>query len=416
MEPAGEGGARDDSRRARLLELARLFLRLGVVSFGGPAVHVALMEEEVVRRLKWLTPEEFLDLMGAANLIPGPNSTELAIHIGYRRAGTAGLVLSGACFILPAALITAGFAWAYTRFRYVPAVGALLYGLKPAILGVVAAAIVRLARTALKNEGKRWFSAIVGVSAMGASLAGGDELAVLFGAGALGLVRATAKGSGGAKGATKGDERAAGFSPLIAQVGATGAACAAGAAGAAGAKGSLLALALYFLKVGSLLYGGGYVLVSFLRGDLVVERGWITERELLDAVAIGQATPGPVFSTATFIGYLLHGPAGAALATAAIFLPSFVLVRATSPFVQRMRASIALGGFLDGVNAGAIGLMGAVLVTLAGGALVGWPAWVIGVLGVAAALIPKLNPTWVLLGGAAAGLLVSVTRIAPIVP
>lgn len=406
MEHGGEAGARDeagarvDGERARLWEVARLFLRLGVVAFGGPAVHVALMEEEVVRRLQWLTPEEFIDLLGAANLIPGPNSTELAIHIGYRRAGNAGLLAAGACFIVPAALITAGFAWLYSRFRYVPAVGALLYGLKPAILGVVAAAIVRLSRTALKREDKRWFSAIAGVGALAASLAGGDELVVLFGAGAAGLLRVAMKQG-------KGERLSAVALPLLAAGGG------AGAAGGASAKASLLALTLYFLKVGSLLYGGGYVLVSFLRGDLVVDRAWITEQELLDAVAIGQATPGPVFSTATFVGYLLHGPAGAALATIAIFLPSFLLVRATSPFIPRMRRSAALGGFLDGVNAGAIGLMGAVLVTLASGALVGWPAWVIGAVGVAAALIPRLNPTWVLVGGAVLGVLARAAGIIP---
>jgi chromate transporter len=400
-----------DERRARLWELAKLFLRLGATAFGGPAVHIALMEEEVVRRRKWLTAEELLDLVGATNLIPGPNSTELAIHIGYRRAGTAGLVLAGVCFILPAALITAAFAVLYERYRFVPAAGAVLYGLKAAILGIIAAAVVRLGRTALKSEAKRWISIVAFVAALAASLAGVDELIALFGAGGLGIVYAAARSRrGGDKPPAPGEEAAPGAKSngiLMALPALSG------AGAAAASKATLLELTLYFLKIGSVLYGSGYVLVSFLRGDLVLERGWISEQQLIDAVAAGQATPGPVFTTATFIGYLLHGPAGAALATIAIFVPSFVLVRLTSPFVARLRASVVLGGFLDGVNAGSLGLLAAVIGKLAAIALSGWPAFVIGALGVAAALVPKLNPTWVLLGGAAAGLLVSAAGLAP---
>lgn len=398
--------------RARLWELAKLFLRLGATAFGGPAVHIALMEEEIVRRRKWLTSEELLDLIGATNLIPGPNSTELAIHIGYRRAGTAGLVLAGVCFMFPAALITAIFAVIYERYRLIPEVGAILYGLKPAILGIIAAAVIRLGKTALKNPAKRWISIAAFAVALAGSLAGGDELLVLFGAGGLGILYSAirrARGGGGKKPEPPADKPAQapkshGFIAALPLF---------GGAAAAAPSATLLALTLYFLKIGSILYGSGYVLVSFLRGDLVLDRGWITEQQLIDAVAIGQATPGPVFTTATFIGYLLHGPAGAALATIAIFIPSFLLVRLTSPFVAKLRGSALLGGFLDGVNAGSLGLLAAVLAKLASIALSGWPAFVIGALGVGAALIPRLNPTWVLLGGAAAGLVISAAGLAP---
>lgn len=405
MDSAGARSTGDVDRRARLWELARLFLRLGTTAFGGPAVHIALMEEEIVRRRKWLTEEELLDLIGATNLIPGPNSTELAIHIGYRRAGDAGLVLAGVCFILPAALITALFAFLYVRYRFVPAVGAVLYGLKPAVLGVIAAAVIRLARTSMKSRAKRWISVAALAAAFAASLAGVDELLALFGAGALGMIHAAARARRGGEKPGQA-QTSAGFIAAIPFL--------SGAGAAAAPKATLLALGLYFLKIGSVLYGSGYVLVSFLRGDLVLERGWISEQQLIDAVAVGQATPGPVFTTATFLGYLLHGPAGAALATLAIFVPSFVLVRLTSPFVARLRKSVVLGGFLDGVNAGSLGLLGAVLIKLGAIALSGWPAFVIGALGIGAALVPKLNPTWILLGGALAGLLVSAAGLAPI--
>jgi len=409
-----DSGGEADDRRARLWEVAKLFLRLGATAFGGPAVHIALMEEEIVRRRKWLTAEELLDLVGATNLIPGPNSTELAIHIGYRRAGNAGLLLAGACFILPAALLTAVFAVIYERYRFIPQVGAILYGLKPAILGIIAAAVIRLGRTALKSDAKRWISIVAFTVALAGSLAGGDELLVLFGAGGLGILYSAFRARGNKPPnatetpapAPASKPKTNGFIAALPMLSGAGAATAAPSA-------TLLALTLYFLKIGSVLYGSGYVLVSFLRGDLVLERGWISEQQLIDAVAVGQATPGPVFTTATFIGYLLHGPAGAALATIAIFIPSFALVRLTSPFVARLRKSAVLGGFLDGVNAGSLGLLAAVLGTLAAIALEGWPAYIIGALGVAAALIPKLNPTWVLLGGAVAGLLVSAAGLAP---
>lgn len=389
---------------AAAFELGRAFLRLGCVAFGGPAVHLALMEEEFVRRRKWLTPQEFLDLAGAAALIPGPNSTELVIHIGYRRAGNKGLIVAGLCFILPAALITLALAWAYGRWQAIPSVGAALYGLKPAILGVVFGAIARLGKSMARNKSKRAFFAFAFLFALAANLAFAHELFILFGAGFLGALYAAwsrEKQSNKNSPDNNKNERSSALIPALG---------AAAASSFFASKAGLLELGLYFLKVGSLLYGSGYVLVSILRGDLVQSYGWISEQQLLDAVAVGQATPGPVFSTATFIGYVLHGPAGALIATVAIFLPSFVLVRLTSPWVSRMRSSTVFGGFLDGVNAGSLGLMTAVLILLAKSALIDWPSYLIGLIGAALALVPRLNPTWVLFLGAVLGMLAQYFR------
>lgn len=387
---------------AAAFEVGRAFLRLGCVAFGGPAVHLALMEEEFVQRRKWLSSEEFLDLAGAAALIPGPNSTELVIHLGYRRAGNKGLLIAGLSFILPAALITLALAWAYQRYQALPSVGAALYGLKPSILGIVLGAIVRLGKSASQNKAKRGFFTFAYLAAGVAGFVLAHELLVLFGAGMLGAVKAAWRRSRPLqyhRDDRKTDQNDAPNKSPLWPVLASGAGTSIFAS-----KTSLLSLGLYFLKVGSLLYGSGYVLVSILRGELVRGYGWITEQQLLDAVAIGQATPGPVFSTATFIGYLLHGTPGALVATAAIFLPSFVLVRLTSPWVPRMRASAVFGGFLDGVNAGSLGLMTVVLIQLARSALIDVPSYFIGAVGAALALIPRFNPTWVLLLGALLGL------------
>jgi chromate transporter len=346
-------------------------------------VHIALMEEELVKRRNWLSREEFLDLLGAANLIPGPNSTELAIHLGYKRAGWPGLLLAGACFILPAALITGLFAWVYVRFGTIPEVGFLLYGIKPAILAVVLGALFRLAKTTYKNA----FPIVISVLAVAASLAGGDELFVLFGGGFLGIARVLAT-------TKKETPKAAAFVLL---------GLPASTLPTTLAEASLTKLGLFFLKIGSVLYGSGYVLISFLRGGLVTERHWLTEQQLLDAVAIGQFTPGPVFTTATFIGYLIQGVPGAIVATLGIFLPSFVFVALTNPWIPKMRSSKVLSGFLDGVNPAALGLMAAVVIQLGADALVGWPAWVIGALAAPLALFTKLNPTWLIVGGAILG-------------
>jgi len=360
-----------------LRELALLFLRLGVTAFGGPAAHIALMEDEIVGRRGWLSRAEFLDLLGAANLIPGPNSTEVAIHVGYARAGWPGLVVAGACFILPAALIVTGFAWAYVRYGALPAVGGFLYGVKPVVIALVAQALWRLGRTALRTRGL----AALAVAAAAANALGANELAVLAGAAVLGLA---ARGMRGA----------------AALVAAPAVAAPAAAAGV-----GLWPLFLFFAKVGSVLFGSGYVLLAFLRTGLVVERGWLTEAQLLDAVAVGQVTPGPLFTTATFVGYLLGGGAGAAVATAGIFLPAFVFVAASAPFLPRLRASPTAAALLDAVNAASLALMAVVSAYLARAALVDLTTVTLAALAGAALVgLPGRSSAWLVLAGGAVGL------------
>ena len=311
-------------------DVVLFFLRLGLTAFGGPAAHIAMMEQEVVRRRAWLTREEFLDLLGAANLIPGPSSTELAIFIGYRRAGWAGLFLGGACFILPAALIVFGCAWAYVHFGALPQIASLLYGVKPVVIAIVLQALLGLGRSAVK-------SLVLGAIAFGAvvaSFAGVDALAVLVAGGTLAMIAKAVPERGGLRGVAV---------PVLSTLGS-----AATPAAAAVASASLLGLFAVFLKVGTVLFGSGYVLLAFLRADLVDHRHWLTESQLLDAVAVGQVTPGPVFTTATFIGYLLHGGTGALLATLGIFLPSCVLVAVSGPLVPRLRLSRTAGAPLIG--------------------------------------------------------------------
>lgn len=343
-------------------ELARLFLRLGTTAFGGPAAHVALMEDEVVRRRRWLTREELLDLIAAANLIPGPNSTELAIHIGHRKAGWKGLIVAGACFILPAALMVTAIAWAYVRWGALPEVGAVLYGVKPVIIAVIAQALWGLGRAAIKS----WLLGLIAITAVAATLAGVDEIVVLLGAGALAAAR-------------EAGARAAVVVPL----------------------GKLFAV---FAKIGAVLFGSGYVLLAFLRADLVEHLHWLTESQLLDAVAVGQITPGPVFTTATFVGYVLGGGAGAVVATLGIFLPAFVFVAISGPLVPRVRRSRFAGAFLDGVVVASLALMAIVAVQLGHAALV--DPWTVGLaVASAVALITfRVSSVWLVLAGAVAGI------------
>lgn len=383
--------------RTSLREIAELFLRLGFTAFGGPAVHIALMKEEVVVRRQWMTEAEFLDLLGATNLIPGPNSTEMAIHIGYGRGGFPGLILAGLCFILPAALIVTGFAWAYVRFGTLPVVAGLLYAAKPVILAVVVQAIWGLVKPAIKTR----FLGGVGLVTLGLALAGINELALLFGAGALsGAVHWVAR------------ERARGVRPLLLLLLAAAAMVglpslltyAANATTAAhGIPFGLAPLFLFFLKVGSVLYGSGYVLLAFLRDTLVTRWHWLTGAQLLDAAAVGQITPGPVFTTATFIGYVLGGLPGAALATLGIFLPSFLFVAVSGPLVPRIRRAPLAGAFLDGVNVAALALMAAVTWELGRAALV--DPLTIGIALVSAVLIVrfKITSAWLLLAAALIG-------------
>ncbi len=386
------------ARRAALLEVARVFTRLGATAFGGPAAHVALMEDELVRRRGWVTRERFLDLLGAANLIPGPNSTELAVHLGYVRAGFPGLLVAGACFIVPAALMVGALAWAYVRFGALPDVAAILAGVKPVVLVVVADALVRFARTVVLRptfdaRGKAGEAALV-AAAIAATLLGANELLVLLGAGLLSALRVL---------------RPRGLSCLAAPaLGATAAPLALAAVPSAPATAA--GLFAVFVKIGAVLYGSGYVLLAFLRADLVLRLGWLSDAQLLDAIAVGQVTPGPVFTTATFVGYLVAGPAGAAAATVGIFLPAFVLVALSGPLVPRLRASPAAGAFLDGVNAASLALMAVVTFELARDALASLPSVAIGA--VAALLLVRLrvNSAWLVAGGAAVGWLTAVLR------
>ena len=374
----------------RLGELAALFLKLGTIGFGGPAVHIGMMEAEVVGRRRWLSREYFLDLVGATNLIPGPNSTEMAIHLGFIRAGWAGLVVAGLCFILPAALITAGLAWAYVKFGSLPQVAPFFYGIKPAVLAVILAATVRLGRTAVKG----WRLGVVGVGVGVASLGGVNEVLALFVGGALGMLWLRLP-------ALKGQQRAWVLAAFAGSA-ALGAAPAAGAAGTAVTV-SLWKLGAFFLKVGAVLYGSGYVLVAFLEGGLVHDYAWLTRQQLLDAIAIGQFTPGPVLSTATFVGYLVAGAPGAWVATAAIFLPSFCFVVALNPLVPRLRRSPWTAAFLDAVNVSSIALMAAVTLKLAQSTLTAWPAWLIAAGAAALGVGWKVDPSRLILGGAVAG-------------
>jgi len=366
-------------------ELVLLFLRLGATAFGGPAAHVAMMEEEVVRRRRWISREEFLDLLGATNLIPGPNSTELAIHIGHRRAGWPGLVAAGVSFILPAALLVLGLAWAYVRFGALPEAEAFLYGVKPVVVAVVAQALWKLGRAAVKDV----FLGILGALALAGVALGVHELVVLAAAGALAAVR----------------KRGAGRSATLLFPAMPAAAAALGTgAGAAAASAGLGLLFLTFLKIGSVLFGSGYVLLAFLRADLVARLHWLSEAQLLDAVAAGQITPGPVFTTATFVGYLVAGPAGAGIATLGIFLPAFVFVAASGPLVPRLRRSPTAGAFLDGVNVASLALMALVTAQLGRAALVDVPTLSIAAASAAALIFLRISSIWLLAGGAALGL------------
>jgi len=383
---ASKPAASNPAPRTTLAELALLFARLGATAFGGPAAHLALMREEVVRRRQWLSEERFLDLLGATNLIPGPNSTEMAIHIGWERRRWAGLVVAGIAFILPAMLLSAVFGWAYLRFGSVPSAGWLLYGVKPVILGVVVQAIWGLAPRAARTAGLRVLALVSAVLAAW----GVNEIALLFGSGALALLASRAARGAQTRGALR---------PLLPVL-----PLAVGAGALSGV--TLSSLFWVFFKIGSVLFGSGYVLLAFLRADLVQRLGWLSEAQLIDAIAVGQVTPGPVFTTATFIGYLLAGPSGALVATAGIFLPAFIFVALSGPLVPRLRASPLAGAFLDGVNVASLALMAVVTLQLGRAALVDLPS--VALASISALLLVRFQPnaTWLVLGGAAAGWLV----------
>jgi chromate transporter len=394
VAPHRREGAVTRPIRTSLLELALLFSRLGATAFGGPAAHIALMQDEVVRRRGWLSNQEFVDLLGATNLIPGPNSTEMAIHIGWSRRRAAGLVVAGVCFILPAMLMTGALGWAYVRFGTRPEAGWLSWGVKPVILAVVAQAMWNLAKVAIRN----WPSRILAIAVIALSALGAHELLVLLGAGVVLAIARRARGPAGERATTEGRKPGGELRQLLpALPAATGIAAASAV--------SLPGLFWVFLKIGSVLFGSGYVLLAFLRADLVQRLHWLTEAQLIDAVAVGQVTPGPVFTTATFIGYLLAGPAGALTATAGIFLPAFVFVAASGPLIPRLRGSPTAGAFLDGVNVASLALMAVVTVQLARSAVVDVPTTVLAIAAAGALLRFRVNPTWLVLGGALIGLL-----------
>ena len=375
-------------------ELARLFLTLGTIGFGGPAAHIALMEDEVVRRV-WLTREAFLDYLGATNLIPGPNSTELAIEIGRDRAGWPGLIVSGVAFIVPAALIVTITAWAYVRFGSLPAALALFAGVKPVIIAIVAQALWRLARTAVKTP---WLGVLT-IAAIVTEALGVHELIVLLGASILSVMTVAVR-------PRNAEDRVNAVMPLGGPILAstpklTGAL---GAAVGVPAVVSLWSLFAIFLKIGSVLFGSGYVLLAFLRSDFVERLGWLTERQLLDAVAVGQVTPGPVFTTATFIGYVLAGVPGALLATLGIFLPAFVFVAVSGPFIPRLRRSRLAGAALDGVNAASLGLMAVVTWQLGRASIVSVSSCIVALSAGALLATRRVNAAWLVVAGALTGI------------
>lgn len=379
MPGTGHEGRAADASPGGLAALARVFLKLGLIGFGGPAAHIALMRDEVVRRRRWLTDRDFLDLLSAVTLIPGPNSTELAIHIGFTRARWRGLIVAGACFIAPAVVLVLALAILYDSYGTTVAGRALLYGIAPVVIAIVAHAIAGLARAGASSP----LTAALAVVCMALYLLVGQELALLFGAGFVAVGARLARGG----------PAAIAPGPAALALGAVG----------GGAAVSLWGLFLSMLKIGAVLYGSGYVLIAFLEGEFVGP-GLLTQQQLIDAVAVGQVTPGPVFTTATFVGYLLHGVPGALVATAAIFLPSFVLVAAVGPLVPRLRRSATMGAFLDGVGAGALGLMAGVAIQLGEEAITDVPTALLAAGALVVLLRSRLNSAWLIGAGALAGL------------
>lgn len=372
-------------QKQRLKDLATVFFRLGCVAFGGPAAHIAMMDDEVVKRRQWMSREQLLDLIGVTNLLPGPNSTELAIHIGYERAGWRGLFVAGSCFILPAMVMVWILAALYSRYQTVPQVEWLLYGIKPVIMAIILQALLKLGRKAIKDAP----TTIAAIGVVVAYFLNINEILLLVIAGlVVMLIKNLRRGRTAA---------------LLFPVTGTLAQTTGTAATAATTSPSWIQVFLFFLKIGSVLYGSGYVLLAFLQRDLVERLGWLTSQELLDAIAIGQFTPGPVFTTATFVGYLLGGNAGAIAGTIGIFLPAFLLVGIVNPWVPKLRRSRWFGTFLDGVNAASLGLMAGVIYTLGRTALIDWVTIGLAMLGAIAVFRFKINSAWIVLAGGVIG-------------
>lgn len=380
--------------RYNLKQLALLFLKLGAIGFGGPAAHIAMMEEEVVKKRAWLTQEHFLDLLGLTNLIPGPNSTEMAIHIGYVRGGRKGLFLAGACFIAPAVTATLLLAYLYVHFGTLPQFGWFMVGIRPAVVAVILGAVYRLGKPVVQRP----FMVLVGIAVMVLNILHVDEVALLLGGGAAGLLWSNRNRIGVQLSSLAAMNVTLGVPAFIFS----------GAASSAATGGATVAgMGLFFLKIGSVLYGSGYVLVSFLQGGLVDARHWLTQTQLLDAIAIGQFTPGPVLSTATFIGYLILGYPGALVATTGIFLPSFIFVLVTAPLLPRIKNSPTMKGFLDGVNSASLGLMASVCFMLAS-SLAGFAAWIILSAALLLIVMRNVSAAWIIIGAGVAGWLLSV--------
>lgn len=386
-------------RRQRLVELMVVFLRLGTIAFGGPAAHIAMMDDEVVKRRQWMSREALLDLLGVTNLIPGPNSTELAIHIGYERAGWQGLIVAGTCFIFPAMLVVWALAAVYVQYQTLPQMEWLLYGIKPVIIAIVVQALWKLGTKAIKSVP----TALAGIAVIVLFLLGLNEIVLLLLAGLGVMLFKTWRQRGGV-------HPVALFpvSGLLAQTGGAAVTSSTMASSAITSSPSWGGVFLFFLKVGAVLYGSGYVLLAFLQRGLVERNQWLTSQQLLDAVAIGQFTPGPVFTTATFIGYLLAGNVGAIAATVGIFLPAFVFVLLVNPWVPRLRQSPWASGFLDGVNAASLGLMAVVTWELGVAAIVDWITIFLALASLIAVFRFKVNSAWLVLAGGLAGLLVRV--------
>jgi len=366
----------------QLAEVAALFLKLGMTSFGGPAAAIAMMHHETVKRRRWLSDQEFLDLVGATNLIPGPNSTEMAIHIGFLRAGWPGLITGGVCFIVPAMLTVLLLAWVYVRFGAMPQAGWLLYGIKPVVISIIVQALWSLARKAVKDP----LTAVVAVIVLVLYFRGISEIALLFVGGLIVMLAGNFQRI-----------RRQGLATVLVPLGGLG------VLSQVSIPFSLPSLFFTFLKIGSVLYGSGYVLLAFLRADFVVRFGWLTEPQLIDAIAIGQVTPGPLFTTATFIGFILGGTPGALLATLGIFLPSFIFVAISNPLIPKVRNSTWISGLLDGVNVASLGLMAAVTWQLGRASLTDPLTILIAIISFLLLTRFKVNSTWLIVSGALIG-------------
>ena len=389
-------------KKEPLKEIAFSFLKLGIFAFGGPAAHIAMMEEEFVRRHRWLSREKFLDLLGAASLIPGPSSTELAIYIGFLHAGWLGLVLAGICFIMPAAIIVTTLAWLYVQFGSLPQTISILYGIKPVVVAVILQALWGLGRSALKTR----FLAVICLVSFAVSFLGINPLTILIGAGS---VVGICNWIGGLREGKRSSISSLAILLMVLPLAFLVQTVAAWTSRIHFSL-NLTSLFLVFLKIGSVVFGSGYVLLAFLRNDLVVNLHWLNDSQLLDAVIVGQVTPGPVFTTATFIGYLLFGLPGAFVATVGIFLPAFLLVAISGPIVSRIRQSLVAASFLDGVIVGSLALMAYVTYELGRSTLIDLitVTWAI----VCSLLLIRfrVNSAWLVLTGAAIGFLVFLLR------